>query len=83
MIDEFPVSVLPTSLSKTFALRGNHVLRVSEKDISLYDATGAVPTSFVCSLEAIEAVTCSPGNGSKAVSIQCSRYNNINSHVRV
>ena len=72
MIDEFPVKVLPTSLSRDFALHSNHLLRVTETEIQLYNASGAVPTTFVYPLENIDKVKVSKGAaGSKTISLQC------------
>ncbi len=75
MIDEFPVHILPTPLSRSLVLRSSHVLKVSELDIHLYDASGTTPTSFVCPLSNVEKVdhTAPRGVSPGVVSLHCSK----------
>ena len=75
LIDEFPVCVLPTPLSRSFGLCSNHVLKVSESDFHLYDASGTTPTSFICLLSNIENVALDEtrGVGSGTISLHCTK----------
>ena len=71
MADEFPIRVLPTPLSRNFSLLSNHVLKVSESHLCLYDASGTIPTSFTCPLENVERVDGTHGTGSGVISLRC------------
>ena len=75
MIDEFPVQVYPTPLSRSLALQSSHVLKVSESDVRLYDASGTTPTSFVCPLGSVEKVdhTSSHRGSPGVMSLHCSK----------
>ena len=77
MIDEFPVQVVPTPLSRSLALHGSHVLKVSESDVRIYDAGGTTPTSFVCPFGSVEKVdhtaSSSCGVNPGVISLHCSK----------